>query len=76
MKFLVTGGAGFIGSNLVDQLVKLDHQVIVLDNLVTGRLSNLHKVKDKVNNINNSRISNNICNLRYFFLIFFLKSIR
>ena len=52
MKCLVTGGAGFIGSNLVDQLVKLDHQVIVLDNLVTGRLSNLHKVKDKVTFIN------------------------
>ena len=46
MKCLITGGAGFIGSNLVDQLVKLDHQVIILDNLVTGRLSNIHKVKN------------------------------
>ena len=48
MKFLVTGGAGFIGSNLVDQLVKLDHEVIVLDNLSTGNLSNLSSVKNKI----------------------------
>ena len=36
MKCLVTGGAGFIGSNLVEKLVKLGHQVIVLDNLIRG----------------------------------------
>ncbi len=38
---LVTGGAGFIGSNLVDELVRQNHEVIVLDNFSTGRLSNL-----------------------------------
>ena len=48
MKSLVTGGAGFIGSNLVEQLVKMGHQVTVLDNLSTGKLSNLKKVKDKI----------------------------
>ena len=46
---IVTGGAGFIGSNLVDQLVKKGHKVIVLDNFVTGRKSNLsHHKKTNV----------------------------
>jgi UDP-glucose 4-epimerase len=44
-KVLVTGGAGFIGSNLVDKLVEAGHKVIVLDNLVTGNLDNLKKYK-------------------------------
>ena len=48
MKILVTGGAGFIGSNLVEKLVQLGHDVIALDNLSTGRLSNLDKVKNKI----------------------------
>ena len=37
MRLLVTGGAGFIGSNLVDELAKLNHQVFVIDNLSFGR---------------------------------------
>ena len=41
MKSLITGGAGFIGSNLADQLVKIGHKVIVLDNFSTGRKLNL-----------------------------------
>ena len=36
-KCLVTGGAGFIGSNLVDELINLDHEVVVIDNLSTGK---------------------------------------
>ena len=32
MKYLVTGGAGFIGSNIVDSLIELGHEVIVIDN--------------------------------------------
>lgn len=39
--YLVTGGAGFIGSHLVDELVRLEHTVRVLDNLSTGRMVNL-----------------------------------
>lgn len=43
MKILVTGGAGFIGSNLVDSLIKEDHDVIILDNLSTGKKKNVNK---------------------------------
>lgn len=42
MKCLVTGGAGFIGSNLVDRLIGDGHSVIVIDNLSTGRRSNVN----------------------------------
>jgi UDP-glucose 4-epimerase len=48
MNIVVTGGAGFIGSNLVEKLVNLKHNVIVLDNLSTGRLSNLKTVIKKI----------------------------
>ena len=41
MKYLVTGGAGFIGSNLTEALLNQGHHVIVLDNLSTGKLENL-----------------------------------
>ena len=50
MKSVVTGGAGFIGSNLVDQLVKKGHKVVILDNFSTGKLSNISRnSKKKVN---------------------------
>ena len=42
MKIMVTGGAGFIGSNIVDAYVQAGHQVVVVDNLATGRFSNLN----------------------------------
>ena len=48
MRYLVTGGAGFIGSNIVDELVRRGNDVIVLDNLSTGKESNLASVRDKI----------------------------
>ena len=41
MRAIVTGGAGFIGSNLVDALVKKNIKVTVIDNLSTGQTKNL-----------------------------------
>jgi UDP-glucose 4-epimerase len=48
MRYLVTGGAGFIGSNTVDELVRRGHSVAVLDDLSTGSESNLAAVRDRI----------------------------
>jgi len=40
-RVLVTGGAGFIGSHLVDRLLKEDFDVVVLDNLSSGHIRNI-----------------------------------
>ena len=52
MKFVVTGGAGFVGSNLVKLLVKNGHQITVIDNLHKGKRENLDKVIDKIEFLN------------------------
>src|ERR1700691_2777794 len=48
MRYLVTGGAGFIGSNLVDELVRRGHEVVVLDDVSTGKEENLAGVRRKI----------------------------
>lgn len=47
-RFAVTGGAGFIGSNIVIELVKNDNEVVVIDNLLTGNFNNLFGVMDQI----------------------------
>jgi UDP-glucose 4-epimerase len=48
IKYIVTGGAGFIGSHIVEHLVNRKKKVIVLDNLSTGRLENIRKFLNKI----------------------------
>lgn len=48
MRYLVTGGAGFIGSNTVDELVRRGHSVVVLDDLSSGKEENLAEVRAKI----------------------------
>ena len=48
-KAIVTGGAGFIGSHLVDRLLRDGHSVVVIDNLATGRLENLAQCQSDPN---------------------------
>ena len=67
MKSLVTGGAGFIGSNFVDLLIKKKHKVIVLDNFSTGRKSNLKDHSKKNLKIIKIDISKNQNLDKYFF---------
>jgi len=53
LKYLVTGGAGFIGSHITKALVKRGDSVIVLDNLITGKEDNLELVKEKIEFVRN-----------------------
>ena len=48
MKYIVTGGAGFIGSNIVKKLVARGDNVTVIDNLNTGKEENLASIRDKI----------------------------
>ena len=48
MKYLITGGAGFIGSHLTENLIKDGQEVFVLDNLSTGSYSNLASINERV----------------------------
>ena len=48
MKFAVTGGAGFVGNNIVRLLVSKGYSVVVIDNLHTGKIDNLEGVFEKI----------------------------
>ena len=48
MKFVITGGAGFIGSHIAKHLVNKNHNVTIVDNLSRGRLENLSKIKEQI----------------------------
>src|SRR5690242_18512456 len=54
MRFVVTGGAGFIGSNTVDELIRRGHSVVVLDDLSAGKEENLADVRNKISFIKGS----------------------
>ena len=49
MKYVITGGAGFIGSHITKALVEQGHNVTILDNLNTGKEKNLELIKEKIN---------------------------
>jgi UDP-glucose 4-epimerase len=61
MRILVTGGAGFIGSNLVDVLIQQGHEVTVIDNLSVGKASNIehHLENDRFHFVNDSILNVN-----------------
>ena len=48
MRFVVTGGAGFIGSNIVKSLIQNKHDVVVIDNLHTGKKENLDPIYENI----------------------------
>ncbi|MBU6429511.1 MAG: GDP-mannose 4,6-dehydratase, partial [Cyanobacteria bacterium REEB65] len=49
MRVVLTGGAGFIGSHLAEALISEGHRVVVVDNLVTGRLENIAGLRSNPN---------------------------
>ena len=49
MKYIVTGGAGFIGSHIVEELAQQQHEVIILDNLFSGKMENIRPFMKKKN---------------------------
>lgn len=65
MKCIVTGGCGFLGSHLVEELIKHGHNVTVIDNLVSGIKKNIQNVKNKITFVNSD--VNNKKKIKKFF---------
>ena len=54
MRYLITGGAGFIGSHLAQSLLTIGHDVLILDDLSTGASTNLNSIEQKYQFVNGS----------------------
>jgi len=63
MKYVVTGGAGFIGSYITKMLVEQGHNVTVIDNLYTGKEKNLESIKDKIVFVKGSILDNELLSI-------------
>ena len=48
IKYIISGGAGFIGSHLAERLIQKKYKVIILDNLSNGNLKNIKKIRNKI----------------------------
>ena len=78
MKYLVTGGAGFIGSNLTNMLVKKGHEVVVIDDLSMGKVENLNdlgKVEFIKGSITNKELMKSILTKHQFDYVFHLAAV-
>ena len=71
-KSLITGGAGFIGSHLAEELLKRNHDVIIIDNFFSGSIKNIKKIRNKLKIIKadiskNGKWQKNIKGIHYVF---------
>ncbi len=62
MKYLITGGAGFIGSHLSEQLIARGDEVVILDNLSTGNTNNLSDIKGKIKFVQGNILDKDLIN--------------
>ena len=62
MRYLITGGAGFIGSHIAESLIEKDNEILILDNLVTGKKKNLELIKDKIDFVEGSILDLDLLN--------------